>query len=82
MAGGTLQIKNVSGHAGPVAGANTSRDYGVCKLIDTYHLHRLQGVRGRMRGMERISIPPDDVREHLPDHAEHGVELLEPDPLQ
>jgi formate dehydrogenase iron-sulfur subunit len=35
MAGGTLQIKNISAHAGPVAGENTSRDYGVCKLIDT-----------------------------------------------
>jgi formate dehydrogenase iron-sulfur subunit len=35
MAGGTLQIKAISGHAGPVAGADTSRDYGVCKLIDT-----------------------------------------------
>ena len=35
MAGGTLQIKAISGHAGTVAGANTSRDYGVCKLIDT-----------------------------------------------
>jgi formate dehydrogenase beta subunit len=29
-----LQIKAISGHAGPVAGANTSRDYDVCKLID------------------------------------------------
>ncbi len=35
MAGGTLQIKAISGHAGPVAGANTSRDYDVCKLVDT-----------------------------------------------
>jgi len=31
----TLQIKAISGHPGPVAGGNVSRDYGVCKLIDT-----------------------------------------------
>lgn len=29
-----LQIKAISGHAGPVAGKNASRDYDVCKLID------------------------------------------------
>jgi formate dehydrogenase iron-sulfur subunit len=34
MANGTLQIKAISGHAGPVPGLNTSTDYDVCKLID------------------------------------------------
>ena len=34
MANGTLQIKAISGHAGPVPGKDTSRDYDVCKLID------------------------------------------------
>jgi formate dehydrogenase beta subunit len=34
MANGTLQIKAISGHTGPVAGKDTSRDYDVCKLID------------------------------------------------
>jgi formate dehydrogenase beta subunit len=30
-----LQIKAISGHAGPVAGKGASRDYEVCKLVDT-----------------------------------------------
>jgi formate dehydrogenase beta subunit len=34
MANGTLQIKAISGHTGPVPGKNTSTDYDVCKLID------------------------------------------------
>jgi formate dehydrogenase iron-sulfur subunit len=34
MARGPLQIKAISAHPGPVPGANTSRDYDVCKLID------------------------------------------------
>jgi formate dehydrogenase iron-sulfur subunit len=34
MANGPLQIKAISAHPGPVPGRNTSRDYGVCKLID------------------------------------------------
>jgi formate dehydrogenase iron-sulfur subunit len=34
MANKLMQIKAISGHAGPVAGANTSRDYDVCKLVD------------------------------------------------
>jgi formate dehydrogenase iron-sulfur subunit len=34
MASGPLQIKAISAHPGPVPGSNTSRDYGLCKLID------------------------------------------------
>src|SRR5205823_3128699 len=31
----TMQIKAISAHPGPVPGGNVSRDYKVCKLIDT-----------------------------------------------
>jgi formate dehydrogenase iron-sulfur subunit len=31
----TLRIQKISGHPGPVPGANTQRDLQVCKLIDT-----------------------------------------------
>jgi len=31
----TMQIKAISAHPGPVPGGNVSRDYDVCKLIDT-----------------------------------------------
>ena len=34
MSNGTLEIKAISGHAGPVPGRDASRDYDVCKLID------------------------------------------------
>ena len=30
-----MQVKAISGHPGPVPGGNVSRDYDVCKLIDT-----------------------------------------------
>jgi len=32
---GTLEIKRISGHAGPVSGAGVTREEKVCKLIDT-----------------------------------------------
>jgi formate dehydrogenase iron-sulfur subunit len=35
MSQATMEIKRISGHAGSVPGAGTSRDYDVCKLIDT-----------------------------------------------
>jgi len=35
MQGETLKIKAISGHAGTVPGKGVSRDYDVCKLIDT-----------------------------------------------
>ena len=47
-----------------------------------HHLHRLQGLRSRVPGMERLSVPRNRFRQHLPDHAGSGVELLQPDPLQ
>ncbi len=34
MSNGPLEIKAISGHAGPVPGRDTSRDYAVAKLID------------------------------------------------
>ena len=34
MSNGPLQIKAISGHAGPVPGRDASRDYDVCKLVD------------------------------------------------
>ena len=47
-----------------------------------HHLHRLQGLRSGVPGMERLSLPRDRFRQHLPDHAGSGVELLQSDPLQ
>src|ERR1700731_793060 len=35
MSNGVLQIKAISGHAGPVPGRDASRYYPVCKLIDS-----------------------------------------------
>ena len=34
MSNGPLEIKAISGHAGPVPGRDASRDYPVCKVID------------------------------------------------
>jgi formate dehydrogenase iron-sulfur subunit len=35
MSQATMEIRRISGHAGSVPGAGASRDYDVCKLIDT-----------------------------------------------
>jgi ferredoxin len=35
MSNGNLEIKAISGHNGKSAGSGVSRDYDVCKLIDT-----------------------------------------------
>ena len=35
MSNGPLEIKAISGHSGPVPGQDVSRDYDVCKLVDT-----------------------------------------------
>ena len=35
MSKGTLEIKAISGHRGGTPGHGVSRDYDVCKLIDT-----------------------------------------------
>jgi formate dehydrogenase beta subunit len=35
MSQATLRIKKISGHAGPVPGAGTQREFQVCKLVDT-----------------------------------------------
>src|SRR2546426_730986 len=35
MSQATLEVRRISGHAGPVPGAGVKREYEVCKLIDT-----------------------------------------------
>jgi formate dehydrogenase iron-sulfur subunit len=35
MSNGTLEIKAISGHSGKAPGSGVSRDYDVCKLVDT-----------------------------------------------
>src|SRR5262245_62849897 len=35
MSNGTLEIKAISGHNGKATGSGVSRDYDVCKLVDT-----------------------------------------------
>ncbi len=47
-----------------------------------HHLHRLQGLRSGLRGMERHAVPDNQLRQHLPDDARHRLELLEPHQVQ
>ena len=42
----------------------------------------MQGVRSGVCRMERHAVPADHVRQHVPDDAGDGVELLEPDQVQ
>ncbi len=82
MSRATLRIQAISGHrrhrprrrhAAPAARRQTHRHH---------HLHRLQSLRSRLHGVERPALPRNRLRQHLPDHAGDGVELLEPDPVQ
>ena len=82
MPSGTLQIKAISGHSGSVPGPRRAPRGGGLQVHRRDDLHRLQGVRGRVRRVERHAVPPDDLRQHLPDDAVDGVELLEPDQVQ
>ena len=47
MSNGPLEIRAISGHAGPVPGRDTSRDYQVAKLIDVTTCI-VQSVRSRL----------------------------------
>src|SRR5258708_26207298 len=35
MSNGTMEVKAISGHRGGTPGSGVSRDYDVCKLVDT-----------------------------------------------
>src|SRR5256885_11000084 len=45
-------------------------------------MHRMQGLRSGMRGMERPTIWRNCFRQYLADDARDPLELLEPDPFQ
>ena len=45
-------------------------------------MHRMQGLRSGMRGMERPTIWRNCFRQYLSDDAGDPLELLEPDPFQ
>jgi len=66
----TLRIQKISGHAGTVPGEDTQREFTVCKLVDTTTLHRLQGLRSGLRGVERHAVLAHHLRQHLSDDAD------------
>ena len=78
----TLQIQQISAHPGPVAGEGMQRQDTGVQADRHHHLHRLQGLRSGLRGMERYAVPDHPVRQHLPDDARHRLELLEPHQVQ
>ena len=82
MSTGDLQIKAISGQRERGPRARRPAPGRGLQVHRRHHLHRLQGVRGRVRGMERHAVPADDLRQHLPDDAGDVVELLESDQVQ
>ena len=82
MPTGTLQIRQMSGHVGHRAGRRRAARGRGLQVHRRHDVHRLQGVRGRVRRVERHAVPADDVRQHVSDDAVDGVELLEPDQVQ
>ena len=53
MANGTLEIKAISGHAGPVPGTRHVARLRCLQADRCDDLHRLQGWRSRLPGVER-----------------------------
>ena len=82
MANGRLQIKQSRATSGPFPAAALQRELRGLQADRRDHLHRLQGMRGRLPRMERISVSRDDLRQHISDDAVNGMELLQPDPVQ
>ena len=81
----TLQIKQISAHPGPIPGGSRARNAARrrCLQADRHHdLHRLQGLRGGLRRVERHAVRRNHLRQHLPDDARDALELLEPDQVQ
>ena len=56
---GTLRIQQISAHPGPVAGEGHAAAGQGLQADRHHHLHRLQGVRSGLRGMERHAVPDD-----------------------
>ena len=66
----TLQIKQISGHSGAAAGFDMQRDCGGLQADRYHHLHRLQGLRGGLRRVERHAVRPttfDNTYQTMPE---------------
>ena len=59
MPAATLQIKEISAHSGAIARARHAARRGGLQAHRHDDLHRLQGVRGRLRRVERHAVPAD-----------------------
>ncbi len=82
MSNGPLQIKAISGHAGPVAGFDTSRDYSVAKLIDVTTCIGCKACEVaclEWNGYPFRETVFDNTYQTMPDT---GMELLQSDPFQ
>ncbi len=79
---GTLRIQKISAHPGPIAGAGTQREDKVCKLIDTTTCIGCKACEVACVEWNDMPFQRDLLRQHLPDHAGHGMEFLEPDQVQ
>ena len=81
MSQATLEIKRMSGHAGAAPGAGTSRDYDVCKVIDTTTCIGCKACEVACLEWNGYPFTPHALRQHLPDDAGDALELLEPDQI-
>ena len=82
MSNGPLQIKAISGHAGPSRAATRRAITTVCKLVDVTTCIGCKACEVACLEWNGYPFRETVFRQHLPDHAGYGVELLQPDPLQ
>ena len=78
----TCRSRQISGHPGPVPGAGAQREDEVCKYIDVTTCIGCKACEVACVEWNDMPFQRDDLRQHLPDDAVDGVELLEPDQVQ
>ena len=61
MSTGTLQIRAISGHSGPVPGAGVQREEDVCKYIDVMFVYGRDFDRDPQYGWARTILEPENT---------------------
>ncbi len=82
MSQAATEIIRISGHAGTVPGAGLNREFQVCKLVDTTTCIGCKACEVACLEWNGYTVQRNHVRQHLPDDAGDGMELLEPDQVQ
>ena len=82
MSQATLRIQKISGHAGPVPGAGTQREFQVCKLVDTTTCIGCKACEVACQEWNDLPFAQTTFDNTYQTMPQHGLEFLEPDQVQ